>query len=151
MTNWVAAFGCVLAGLGWVLWTYGNPFLTLTAWAGTTVLPWSTWIPIQATAAVRLLGLFLLPIGQTVDYDYDFVTLPIRYACVLILALPPSLAYRLRREPLIAFGLAWALIAIAPRLLVQTPRSYFSEHQFYVPVLGLALCGAACWDARRGA
>lgn len=107
---------------------------------------WLSWLLIQSTATVRLISLSLIPFfgGFTVDYDYDLIPHTLRLAALLTLTAIPVLAWKVRHtRPLLAFGLAWMLIAVAPRLIVQTPRSYLNEHQFLVAFLGLAIAGAS--------
>ena len=116
---------------------------------------WWTWLTTQATAALRLFTLFILPIGQTIDYDYDLIQPVWRTvaACVLVLAFV-AIWRRTRLQddrlhPLIAFGVTFAVLAILPRLVIQTPRSYLNEHQVYLGLAGPAISGAALAWAHR--
>ena len=58
----------------------------------------------------------------------------------------PKLVGQRRDHRLISFGLGMGLIAILPRLLVQTPRSYLNEHQFLLPMIGFSFAAVAFWD-----
>lgn len=113
---------------------------------------WDHWLLVQASAAHRLLGLMVVPIGQTVDYDYDALPQPRAGLTGLsVLSALGATAWRVRRRyPLVTYGLAWVLIVIAPRLVIQTPRSYLSEHQMYAAIPGamLVLGGAVAAIAR---
>ena len=102
---------------------------------------WLPWLLVQSTAAVRLMGLTLWPFfgGFTVDYDYDAIGHMWRYGALLTLIGVAGLAWTLRRQRLVAFGLAWMLLAVLPRLLVQTPRSYLNEHQWLLAGIGLLI------------
>lgn len=102
---------------------------------------WPTWALLQATALARLTALAVLPIGQTVDYDYTRVPLGLQWGAVA--ALVAAIAWAWQQSRLIVFGAAWTLCAAAPRFIVPTPRSVFNEHQFYLPLVGLALVLAA--------
>ncbi len=97
-----------------------------------------TWGVLQATALARLLVLSILPIGQTVDYDYAAVPMALRgFAVVMLLA---GLTWAvMQRSRLLLCGVAWILCAAAPRFIVPTPRSVFPEHQFYLPLVGVAI------------
>lgn len=129
----------LLAALAWAV--LGVLILRETA----TWWPWwqarpalGSWALLQTTAIARVLVLSVLPFGQTVDYDYARVPMALEwFAASFLLAgmiwavLQPS---RLR-----LCGVAWIVCAVAPRLLVPTPASVFSEHQFYLPLVGVAL------------
>ena len=92
----------------------------------------------------------MLPLPLTVDYDYDVVALWVRYAALAGLVALAGLAWSQRsRRPLVTFGLAWTLLAILPRFIVQTPRGILNEHQFLTPLIGLVIAGAALWDEWR--
>ncbi len=91
----------------------------------------------QGTAFARLIGLAVVPIGQTVDYDYAAVPLALKLvACGAVGVLGSCGAAMRKTAPLISLGIAWTLIASIPRFLVTTPLSVFNEHQFYVPMMG---------------
>ena len=131
-------------------WKYGGlpRMVNLFEGPGMTVTWWD-WLQIQATAVLRLFTLTILPLGQTVDYDYDRIPKMWQLAALASLIALSVLLWKLTQaQPIIAFGLAWALIAILPRFVIQTPRSYLNEHQAYLSLIGLAIAGAACWDGR---
>lgn len=108
-----------------------SPDLAVNAW---------TWARLQSAAAVRLLMLVVVPWGQTQDFDYDHLSLLWQRLAVVELVGLGGLAVALwRRHRPIALGLAWVLIATLPRLIVPTPRSYLSEHQFYLALVGCAV------------
>lgn len=140
----VCAFGGVMFLGGWSsVMTIGE-----SVDAKADALP---WILVQSTAAVRMLGLLLVPGGPfTVDYDYDLVPMVQRWLSACGLGMLCLMAWWLRRPaPLVALGLAWLLVVIAPRLIIQTPRSYFNEHQAYLLLPGFALLVGAAWDGSR--
>lgn len=99
-----------------------------------------SWLLIQATAAHRLIGLTVIPVGQTVDADLDRLPQPVSGLMGLgTLGLLGVVAWRVRRRyPLVTFGLTWMLIVSAPRLIIQTPRSQFNEHQWFLGLVGAA-------------
>jgi len=123
--------------------------------AGATVSG-GAWGLAQASAAVRLVGLSVFPMGQTIDFDYDRVPGPFRVAALGVLCAVAVWAVATwRRAGLLGVGVAWILIAILPRLIVRTPRSYFNEHQFYLALIGVGVVVAALvaraelWAIRR--
>lgn len=109
------------------------------------------WALLQSTAAMRTLGLLLLPLGPfTVDYDYHVVPLVQQYLSVGGLVLLAALAWWLRTvAPLIALGLTGMLLIIGLRLIVQTPRSIFNDHQAYQMLPWFGLLVAAVVDMVR--
>lgn len=99
------------------------------------------WLLVQAPAAVRTLGL-LIPFVSTPtpDYDYDIIPMAWRWASLLTLGGLVVGGWCLRKSrPLEAFAVAGMLTVILPRLLIQTPRSNFNDHQAYLflPFFGL--------------
>lgn len=118
------------------------------AWQ-TTVAHLPDWAFAQSAAAGRLLWSSVTLTGFTVDADIDSIGWGMRILAVYALLGVGWLAWHLRRTHAgVTFGLTWMLAAILPRLLVQTPRSYLNEHQFYFPFLGLVFAGVAYWDAK---
>jgi hypothetical protein len=102
-------------------------------------------------------------VWQTVDYDFDVAPWAVRWAalyawaCVGLAAALMSLQDRGangrgsgprlmddfgRRGAVVAFGVAWAWVALAPRLVMRIPE-HLNEHQLYFPVIGLCLAAAA--------
>lgn len=103
------------------------------------------WAVTQSTAAARLAVVAATGRGMTLDYDYDRIPWDQRVVCAVgvgVVGLVIGAAWRWR--PLVAYGLSWAPISLAPRLMVQTPRSYLNEHQVYLALVGvLQALGAA--------
>ena len=116
-----------------------------------------SWGLLQGTATLRLLTTALTGLGMTTDFDYDRVRVTMQVVSVLALGGLAGLAWSVRASaPLVAMGLAWVLVASALRWVVQTPAAYYSEHQFYVGLVGLVCAvvgmltvsskGAAQWQ-----
>ena len=105
---------------------------------------WLAWLAIQSTATLRLIYATLNPFATlTPDYDYDIIALPLQGVAIAVLVGLGLTTWTLRHQRLVACGLAWLLLATLPRLIVQTPRSYLNEHQFFIPAIGLFIAGAA--------
>lgn len=88
------------------------------------------------------LRLFILPIGQALEYAYPVVkeiwTLPSLLALTGLLGLI-LLAWRLRhRRPLVTLGIFWFFITLAVESTV-IPLDPVFEHRMYVPIFGLVL------------
>jgi hypothetical protein len=125
----------------------------------------AAWIGWQSVAAWRLVSL-TVPFGFSIDHDYTATSSVLRTEAVagwIAVAAGAGWLLLLRvfdrwdaqdgfigsestpRRDGIGFGLAWTLLAMAPRFVVRTPLSIFPEHQWYLPFIGLALAlGAAC-------
>ena len=146
-TKMLTALGS-LAFLPLGAWHYGGLSRMVNYLEGPGMsIAWWDWLLMQGTAALRLLTLAILPIGLTVDYDYDRIPLSGRvFACTALLAIALTLWRLTHAHPLIAFGLAFAILAILPRFIIQTPRSYLNDHQAYLSLAGLALSAAAYWE-----
>ena len=109
------------------------------------------WLLVQSAAVVRSLWLLVVPIGPfTVDYDYDAVGRAWQWASLATLIGLAGGAWALRhRWPFEMACLVAMLIVIVPRLIVQTPRSYFNDHQAYLLVPSVALIAAGVYDRWR--
>lgn len=109
----------------------------------------------QAVAVWRYLALVIWPFGQTIDHDFDLVPFAVRYValaslciwCVLAVLSSLSVVNGDNRQigrmwdesrwikPAI-FGLAWMVIALAPRFVMRIPE-VLNEHQTYLPFVGV--------------
>lgn len=145
----------VVGALAWVplgLWRLGSLTTLIHPDDVSAGLGWQWWVLAQSTAIFRLAVLSVvswLPVGHTVDYDYDAVVPLARVAAFVLLGVVPLVLWlHCERLPrLVLLSCAACLVILLPRLVIQTPRSYLSEHQVYVPLAFLALAGAACWEA----
>lgn len=132
-----------LACVVFVCWQYRH--IGYSAGSAADAGAWALW---QAGAGFRLLWLSIVPIGQTLDYDYDALSSVWLWLAAVNLAIFTYAAVCLcGRRPVLALALSWPLVVIVPRLIVQTPRSYFNEHQWYLALVGVALTGAAAVKA----
>lgn len=139
--------GLCLLGTIALDWSGVRAYVNMGEAPGMQYLHWWPWLLLQSSAAFREIGLFLFPVGLTVDYDYDLVPIAFRVVALCGLAGLPILALLVyRRRPLVAYGLLWTLISVAPRLIIQTPRSYLNDPHFYVALIGLILAAGAWWD-----
>lgn len=111
----------------------------------------------QATALWTYLATLVVPIGQTIDHDFDLVPMAARYgllavtvgiACCLGLATLTVWDGDARRGyPLwdgfprmqaTVFGAVWVLIALAPRFVMPTTE-FIAEHHMYLPMVGICI------------
>lgn len=137
------------AGMAWTVFQYD--------YLSQSDLSRLDYLATQAYAVWRYVGLALLPIGQTVDHDFDVVSWSMRYVALVglwALALIPLYAALTTEDEhhtiervwgesrtlrLSAFGITWMLIALAPRFVLRLPE-LLSEHQTYLAFIGLWFC-----------
>lgn len=101
----------------------------------------------NVAASARLLALFVWPVGFSVEHDVTVWTTT-QIACGvsgwLLLGLT---AWRLRqRSPWLLTCAGWVLLALLPRLLLPY-EEWITEHQLYVPMLGLCWGVGGMYDA----
>ncbi len=110
---------------------------------------WSWWMR-QSAAIQRAVSLAIWPFSnqQTIDFDYDRLSHAECYwAAGLLVAFGLMILMLGWRHRLALCGLAWFVLTLIPRLLIPTPRGYLNDHQMYLPLVGLAMIAASCWDA----
>ena len=116
--------------------------------------PYLRLSPTQLALAVpvvvaRYVGKLLLPL----HFNFFYFTPPIiafnrvMVGAALLLALLAALPFLLRaRQPLLAFGVAWFLLILAPALDINAVgENYFTERYLYIPSLGFAICAGWAW------
>jgi hypothetical protein len=106
------------------------------------------WAALQAAAIAVHARHLVWPVGLTIDHDVDIIPVFSQNLALMgFLALIP-MVWWCRRRPAVAGGIAWIFVALAPRLVVQTPWSYVNEHQCYAAMVGVALAGAGMLKGR---
>lgn len=129
----------VALGDAWVVWH------TIQHWPAPGVQhPLPGLMSMQAAALWRYVGVWLWPVGLSVDHDWALVPHTLAVAALAVLLLTGWLAWRSRwRAPTLAFGVAWIALTLAPRFVIPTEGEYLSEHQLYLPFIGLLLVAYA--------
>jgi tetratricopeptide (TPR) repeat protein len=97
----------------------------------------------------RYVGKLLLPL----HFNFFYFTPPIvminraSLGALVLLALLVALPFALRKKtPLLAFGLVWFLLTLAPPLDINAVgENYFTERYLYIPSFGFAICTAWIW------
>ncbi len=96
------------------------------------------------------LGLFLLPLWQTIDYDFAISRTPLDHGALLylaaILALIATALYFRKRFPLACFGFLLFLLILLPTSSVIPIRDVVADRRLYLPMTGLLL---VCADLLR--
>jgi tetratricopeptide (TPR) repeat protein len=106
-------------------------------------------VGMNAVALVpRYLSTFLWPFHLNLYHDFD----PIHgvghtsfiLGSGLLLGAAVIVARTHRTRPLIAFGVAWAAVTMAPHLVARWPQlNVYAERYLYLPALGLLMASAA--------
>lgn len=106
-------------------------------------LNWHDYFFTECRVFFTYLRLFILPVGQTVDYDvpishgiFDHAALIALTGLLLVLAL--AVFYR-KRWRLACFGVLLFVILLAPTSSFIPLQDPIAEHRMYLPVLALAL------------
>ena len=107
----------------------------------------------------RYVGKLFLPL----HFNFFYFTPPAvnltlaSLAAILLLALLVALPFVLRaKHPLLAFGITWFLLTLAPALDINAVgENYFTERYLYIPSLGFAVFAGWAWlwllrNARAG-
>jgi tetratricopeptide (TPR) repeat protein len=108
----------------------------------------------QSIVIWRYLGLFFVPVGQSIMHAVHTVTSlgdPKALLALSALAGLAALAIAIRRRaPLMSFGILWFLAVLAPSSSVVALREGMAEHRAYVASAGVVLAIAGAASARRG-
>ena len=100
----------------------------------------------QAIVIWRYVGLLVLPTGQTIMHDVRFVTTlvdPLALTAVAAIAAAVFVAVRQRsRAPLVAVGVTWFLLVLAPSSSIVPLKEGMAEHRVYLASAGLFLAAA---------
>jgi tetratricopeptide (TPR) repeat protein len=154
--NW-KLYAPILAGGALAAWSVVR-LLSSAPTAGFRVigLPWHDYFYTQWRVLWIYFRLFVLPFGQSADYDYPIVRTPFDpwalagLAGVLILL--ASAVYFRKRYPLACFGFLAALVLLAPTSSVVPILDAVTERRLYLPMLGLVLVAVEMlrrWRAQR--
>ena len=100
---------------------------------------------LQSTALWRYLFMIVVPVGQSIDHDFDIVPFWVQ---VLALGLTAWWIVFLmamwvgKFRAIWVFGLTWMVIALTPRFLMRIPE-YLNEHQLMMSMCGISLAAAS--------
>lgn len=99
---------------------------------------------IQAAGFWRLVGLFLVPVGLSIDPDPWALPVFLRLLAITGVITLGILCLAMRkRSPVIAFGLGWALLSVCHRFLAVSAGEPLHEHQFFNSMVGLSVIAGA--------
>jgi len=104
---------------------------------------WYEYFFTQCRMLWRYLRLFVLPIGQTIDYDVPWSRSLLEHGAVFglagLLALAVAAFLLRRRYPLASYGVFAFLLLMAPTSSVAPIVDPIAERRMYLPLLGLPL------------
>ena len=141
--DWLTRWGLLL--IGTIALAVVQPALSAIVFgiephnSGGSSLTWPMFMLLQLTAAWHLLVLVAWPFGFSIDHDV--IGLAPAWTVFAGLATVQAIALGLwawRRAPLLAWGLAWGAVALAPRFLFRT-NEFLHEYHLYVVVAGLSV------------
>jgi tetratricopeptide (TPR) repeat protein len=147
----------ILAGGALAAWSVVR-LLSSAPTAGFRVigLPWYDYFYTQWRALWIYFRLFVLPFGQSADYNYPIVRTPFDPWAVAglagLLILLASAVYFRKRYPLACFGFLAALVLLAPTSSVVPIMDAVTERRLYLPMFGLVLVAVELlrrWRAQR--
>jgi protein O-mannosyl-transferase len=141
--NWRLYGGMVIAGGACLAFVWHVLRAASTAGFGMRDLPWYQYLYTQGRALWVYLRLFILPVGQNVDWDFPISRGPLQYGAVFGLVgcaalLVMAWIWR-RRFPLASYGILTFFLLIAPTSSFIPIRDPLVERRMYLPMLGLVL------------
>lgn len=138
---WPILSAALWMGLGIVL---GVTWHTLLTWqegplVGGTGLPWPMFAWLQLTAVWHLFALVVWPLGLSIDHDILGLGVEWRVGALVLTGSVLLLAlWAWRRVPLLAWGLGWVAICLAPRFVWGTSE-FLHEYHLYPAMVGVAI------------
>ena len=104
-------------------------------------LAWYQYLFTQWRVLFVYLGLFILPVWQTIDYDFAISRTPLDHGAIfallaIVLLLAAAIYYR-KRFPLASFGFLLFVIMLLPTSSVIPIRDVIADRRLYLPMTGL--------------
>lgn len=114
-------------------------------------LAWYQYLFTEWRVFFVYLGLFLLPVWQSVDYDFAISRTPLDHGAVfaliaIVLLVAAAVAYR-KRYPLASFGFLLFVLMLLPTSSVVPIRDVIADRRLYLPMTGLLFI---CAEFLRG-
>jgi len=110
----------------------------------------SDYLLTQFNVVTTYLRLMILPMNQTLDYDYPLSATLLSPEMILPLCVFGLLIYlaaaTYRRARLVSFGIVWFFVALLVESSVIPIRDVINEHRMYLPSIGLCVSSMAAVD-----
>ncbi len=109
-------------------------------------IPRAEYMLTQPSVWLTYLGLFVLPVGQNLDYDFaisrSFFELPtlLSVAALVLIAFIGFKLFRTRR--VLSFGIFWFFLTLLPESSILPLPDVIYEHRLYLPMVGLSVFSA---------
>jgi tetratricopeptide (TPR) repeat protein len=141
--NWRLYIPLVLGGAAAVLQVYLRVRTSLSAGFGIQDVQWYQYLFTQFHVVWQYIRLFVLPVGQNLDWNYpfsrSFAELPVIAGFAGLAALLAA-AWRFRSRYLLAcLGLILFLVLLAPTSSIVPIADALAERRLYLPFIGLLL------------
>lgn len=107
---------------------------------------WLQWWQWEAVACWRLVKLWALPLGLSIDHDSVHVAAAWQWAALV--SLPIAVIAVAWAWPAARWPVCWMVIFLAPRFLVRIPLSILNEHHFYPSTAALAVLTVKAYGHR---
>lgn len=115
----------------------------LTAGFGMKDVTWTDYLFTQFRVIFSYFRLYLVPIGQNVDYDYplsrSLMDRGAIFGLIAIAALVAAAWIFRKRFPLASFGLLAFLLILSPTSSVVPIKDPIAERRLYLPMIGLLM------------
>jgi len=97
----------------------------------------------QTRVIVRYIRILFIPISLNLDYDFrpstTFIDAEVILCSVILAALIVMGLYWRRLYPILAFGILWFFVTLAPTSSVVPIQDVIFEHRLYLPLVGVCL------------
>ena len=117
--------------------------LEMTRALGEDKMPRKDFVLTELNVLRTYLRLFVLPVKQSVDYDYPRARSLLEsntfLSFLLLLSLFGGGVVLLKKHPLLSFGIFWFFLTVSVEALVAQEEFIF-EHRMYLPMVGVGLC-----------
>ena len=141
--NWRLYLPVAVGAAGGVAMLWGLLFRAETAGFGMKDLTWYQYLFTQFRALFVYLGMFLLPVNLTADWDFPFsrtiVDRGAVFGLVALVALVAAAWVLRRRFPLATYGFLVFLLLMAPTSSILPIRDPVAERRMYFSMIGLLL------------
>jgi tetratricopeptide (TPR) repeat protein len=141
--NWRLYVPIGVAGALGTVWVFMQLHGADSAGFGIKGLTWYRYFFTQCSVFFDYIRLFLLPYGQTIDYDRPISQTLLDHGAIfglvgIVLLIGAAIYFR-RRYPLAAYGFLVFIILLAPTSSFVPIKDPFVERRLYLPMIGLLL------------
>lgn len=131
-------FGCTMRA-------HNNQGNVITAVHGEIITPF-TWFISQFKVILHYMLIFIWPFNISMEYDWKLVAHPLALDCIVPCMILASIMYeivlllRWQKNSVVAFGLLWFFISMAPRTSIIPSSELIADYKTYLGSIGILLC-----------